>query len=105
MDGWSKISEDSHIGSINTTTSDQDGDGLTLNEEVTAGTDPNEVDTDNDGANDSADSPPLDGSVGGSVTVSIKGDLDSDGIPDIVWQKEDGSTVFCYYMDGSGGIS
>ena len=23
----------------------------------------------------------------------------------MLWQKEDGSTVFCYYMDGSGGIS
>ncbi|MDA8991664.1 thrombospondin type 3 repeat-containing protein, partial [Opitutales bacterium] len=56
MDGWSKLAEDSHIGSINTTTSDQDGDGLSFSAEVTAGTDPNDADTDNDGANDSADS-------------------------------------------------
>ena len=101
--------------------------------------------------------PPDDnGSVGGPVTAYTKGDFDSDGIPDIVWQKpltnetkfwfmntdgtkkseldlshnagvvwkfasmadmnndgnedmlwqkEDGSTVFCYYMDGSGGVS
>ena len=58
MDGWSKIAEDSHIGSINTTTSDQDGDGLTFSDEVAAGTDPNDADTDNDGTNDSADSFP-----------------------------------------------
>ena len=67
MDGWTKISEDSHIGSINTTTSDQDGDGLNFTAEVAAGTDPNDADTDNDGSNDSADSSPLDGSVGGST--------------------------------------
>ena len=110
------------------------------------------ADTDNDGTNDSVDSAPL----GGPVTAYTKGDFDSDGIPDIVWQKpltnetkfwfmntdgtkkseldlshnagvvwkfasmadmnndgnedmlwqkEDGSTVFCYYMDGSGGLS
>ena len=64
MDGWSKLAEDSHIGSINTTTSDQDGDGLSFSAEVTVGTDPNDDDTDNDGSNDSADSSPLDGSVG-----------------------------------------
>ena len=58
MDGWSKIAEDSHIGSINTRTSDQDGDGLTFSDEVAAGTDPNDADTDNDGTNDSADSFP-----------------------------------------------
>lgn len=64
MDGWSRLAEDSHIESINTTTSDQDGDGLSFSAEVTVGTDPNDADTDNDGSNDSADSSPLDGSVG-----------------------------------------
>ena len=48
MDGWSKLAEDSHIGSINTTTSDQDGDGLSFSAEVTVRTDPNDADTDND---------------------------------------------------------
>jgi hypothetical protein len=32
-------------------------------------------------------------------------DMNNDGKEDMLWQKEDGSTVFCYYMDGSGGIS
>ena len=64
MDGWSRLAEDSHIESINTTTSDQDGDGLSFSAEVTVGTDPNDADTDNDCSNDSADSAPLDGSVG-----------------------------------------
>jgi len=32
-------------------------------------------------------------------------DMNNDGKEDMLWQKEDGSTVFCYYMDGSGGVS
>jgi hypothetical protein len=36
---------------------------------------------------------------------SSMADMNKDGKEDMLWQKEDGSTVFCYYMDGSGGIS
>ena len=152
---WTKVTTDTYLAPL---TSDFDNDSLTLAQEIssTYKTDPSIADTDGDGTSDPTDSAPLDASVGGSVTASIKGDFDSDGIPDIVWQKpgtnetkfwfmntdgtkkseldlshtagvvwrfasmadmnndgkedmlwqkEDGSTVFCYYMDGSGGVS
>jgi hypothetical protein len=36
--------------------------------------------------------------------LSSTGDMDNDGNIDLLWQEENGATVFCYYMDGSGGI-
>jgi hypothetical protein len=44
-------------------------------------------------------------SAGSVWKLSSLGDMDNDGNVDLLWQKEDGSTVFCYYMDGSGGIT
>ena len=43
-------------------------------------------------------------SAGAVWKLSSLGDMNNDGNVDLLWQKEDGSTVFCYYMDGSGGI-
>ena len=44
-------------------------------------------------------------SAGSVWKLSSLGDMNNDGNVDLLWQKEDGSTVFCYYMDGSGGIT
>jgi len=70
MDGSSKIAEDSLIGYINTTTSNQDIDRFTFSEEVSVETDPNDANKDNDVSNHSADSSSLDGSVGGTTTLT-----------------------------------
>ena len=53
---------------------DNDGDGLTDEQEVALGTDPNNPDTDNDGISDLEDAFPLNGNKGV--------DTDGDGIPD-----------------------
>ena len=36
--------------------------------------------------------------------LSSTGDMNNDGNIDLLWQEENGATVYCYYMDGSGGI-
>ncbi len=36
--------------------------------------------------------------------VSSMGDMNSDGLTDLLWQHNDGSTVFCYHMDGTGKV-
>ena len=142
------MTEDEYLAPL---TSDFDGDSLTLAQEIssTYNTDPSLADTDGDGTNDNLDS---DSNGTGNA---VAGDLDGDGIPDIIWQKsgsnetkfwfmntdgtkkseldlvhgagtkwrlsstgdmnndgnidllwqeENGATVYCYYMDGSGGI-
>jgi outer membrane protein OmpA-like peptidoglycan-associated protein len=64
-------------------TSDADNDGLTLAEECgTAGTDPNEGDSDGDGLGDGVEV------NGDNKTDPLKGDTDADGIPDGVEDKD-----------------
>ena len=48
----------------------------------------------------------LDLDHGASVdwTVSSMGDMNNDGNTDILWQHNDGSTVFRYHMDGTGKV-
>ena len=43
-------------------------------------------------------------SAGAKWRLSSTGDMDNDGNIDLLWQEENGATVYCYYMDGSGGI-
>lgn len=68
---------------------DLDGDGCTNTDEVTAGTDPNDPDTDNDGENDCAEiggdpTNPLDTDNDGIIDAleSSVTDTDNDGVPD-----------------------
>jgi outer membrane protein OmpA-like peptidoglycan-associated protein len=55
--------------------SDKDGDGLTKNEELKLGTDPNNADTDGDGLSDGAE-------LNSFKTDPLKSDTDNDGLSD-----------------------
>ena len=69
----------------NLLTDDNDGDGLTDDQEVALGTDPNNPDTDNDGISDFEDAFPLNGNKGV--------DTDGDGIPDSSDNDDDNDGV------------
>lgn len=43
-------------------------------------------------------------SAGTKWRLSSTGDMNNDGNIDLLWQEENGATVYCYYMDGSGGV-
>ncbi len=84
-DGTDPLDSCSSVGGTPLPTSDCDADGLTLDEETTAGTDPDNPDTDGDGISDGQEvntdgTDPLDSCSSNGGTPATASDCDADGL-------------------------
>ncbi|GAB2706636.1 hypothetical protein GCM10027170_40110 [Aliiglaciecola aliphaticivorans] len=79
---------------------DADLDGLTNLQEYQANTNPNNMDTDNDGYLDGEDAYPTDPELCCEILSEARNDVDGDGKSDLLWRSEARGWNYLWAMDG-----